>query len=324
MSDKVNDIEAQVRKRKAEEKKNRPAKRKKVAEVKIPPKFIDECLANNEMGDGFLFAAHQKGKFIYIPESQTWAFWHEHYWKLDTKDHAAARAAVGMQIADLYVKRAREVDKEKEKAIKQDNEGKAKSLEAKAKSLRGRGYSLKGKRCKSSLEWVYAIDRDYVTPNAELDTDPYLWGFNNGVVDIRTGKLRPGQPGDKITKVTPYDWPGLDAKTPHLETLLDTSLAPPLGYEKDAEAYTKRMTEYIHRYLGHSICGKTRERAFMILYGQNGSNGKGTLTKAIIEPLGPLGLFMEPDIFLESKAAKNPDAPTSTIMNMKGKIHIIG
>ncbi len=317
MSDK--DIKKKVEKRKAEEVKKKPPKKKKSAGNKIPPKFIDECLQNNEMGDGFLFAAHQKGEFIYIPESHSWAVWSEHYWKIDTKDWAAARAAVGLKVAPLYNKRAKEVRDDSLKAIGKGDTDHGAFLKDKAKKHASRAFALKGKRCKSALEWVYAIDPEYVVPNADLDTNPYLWGFKNGVVDIRTGKLRPGHPDDKITKISPYDWPGIDAKAPELEELLDSSLAPPPGYTENVADYKKRMIAYAHRYIGHAICGKTRERAFMILYGEHGSNGKGTLMETLLRCLGPLGLSIDPDIFLETKAAKNPDAPTSTIMSMKGK-----
>lgn len=313
------DIKKKVEKRKATEAKTNPPKKKKAKGVEIQPKFVDECLQNNEMGDGFLIAAHQKGNFIYIPESHYWAVWSGHYWKMDTKDWAAARAAVGMKVAPLYSKRAKEVRDEAQKAISAEEEKKGKFLQAKSLLHAKRAFNLKGKRCRAALEWVYAIDPEYIVPNADLDTNPYLWGFQNGVVDIRTGKLRPGHPDDKITKISPYDWPGIDAKAPELDKLLDSSLAPPPEYTGDIEDYKKRMLAYAHRYIGHSICGKTRERASVILYGEHGSNGKGTIMETLLRCLGPLGLSMEPDIFLETKAAKNPDAPTSTIMSMKGK-----
>lgn len=321
MSD--DDIKKKVEKRKAEEVKKNPPKKKKAKGNEIPPKFIDECLQNNEMGDGFLFAAHQKGQFIYIPESHSWAVWSEHYWKIDTKDWAAARAAVGMKVATLYSKRAKEVRDEAQKAINAEEEKKGKYLQAKSLLHSKRAFNLKGKRCKSALEWVYAIDPEYLVPNADLDKNPYLWGFKNGVVDIRTGKLRPGNPDDKITKISPFDWPGLDAKTPDLKIFLNSSLAPPYDYQGDEADYTKRMIAYAHRYVGHSICGQTKERAFMILYGKHGWNGKGTLMEALLGCLGPLGVAIDPDIFLETKAAKNPDAPTSTIMSWKGKRIIV-
>jgi len=61
----------------------------------------------------------------------------------------------------------------------------------------------------------------------------------------------------------------------------------------------------------------------MILYGKHGWKGKGTLMEAFLGCLGPLGVAIDPDIFLETKAAKNPDAPTSTIMSWKGKRIIV-
>ena len=61
----------------------------------------------------------------------------------------------------------------------------------------------------------------------------------------------------------------------------------------------------------------------MLLYGPHGSNGKTTLMETILAGLGPLGISIAPDIFLDTKAIKNPDAPTSTIMSMKGKRIII-
>ena len=42
--------------------------------------------------------------------------------------------------------------------------------------------------------------------NEELDADPYLMEFENGVMDLRTCKLRPGSPDDLITMSTGYPY----------------------------------------------------------------------------------------------------------------------
>src|SRR5512136_2764675 len=47
--------------------------------------FIESCLANNERGDGILFARLLRDKFVYVKKraSKPWLKWDGHHWAVD-------------------------------------------------------------------------------------------------------------------------------------------------------------------------------------------------------------------------------------------------
>ena len=100
------------------------------------------------------------------------------------------------------------------------------------------------------------------------DTDPWLLGVPNGVLDLRTGTLREGQPADRITFATntPYD---PNAECP----LWDRTVAEIFSHDDE-------LIRYADRYLGYSLTGDCREETLAFCWG-GGANGKGTLMNTV-------------------------------------------
>ena len=118
----------------------------------------------------------------------------------------------------------------------------------------------------------------------EFDKDRFLLGVPNGVVDLRTGKLRAGSPEDNISMQAafPYD---PEAKAPLWESTVSTVFA------KDG-AERPDFVGYVQRALGYSITGACNEEVFFLCTGRlgdedkSGRNGKGTLVNTIAKVLG--------------------------------------
>src|SRR5690606_23127010 len=110
------------------------------------------------------------------------------------------------------------------------------------------------------------------TDAEEWDADPWALNVANGVVDLRTGTLRPHDPQDLLTKLAPVDYdpnaagPVWDA---HLALFLP-----------DAD-----VRRQVQRDLGLALYGGDLEEFFDIWYG-TGANGKSTTTKVLKEILG--------------------------------------
>lgn len=105
------------------------------------------------------------------------------------------------------------------------------------------------------------------------DTDPWLLGVPNGVIDLRTGALRAGRLADGITMQagTPYD---PDAYGPRWEEFI-----------QEIFGGDPSLVEFVWRAIGYSLTGITTEQVLFLLYG-TGANGKGTLTNTIKRVLG--------------------------------------
>lgn len=57
--------------------------------AEITPEFIYECLFKNELGDGLLYTALQKGKFVFVPD-HGWYRWNGVHWELDITGRSLA------------------------------------------------------------------------------------------------------------------------------------------------------------------------------------------------------------------------------------------
>ena len=105
------------------------------------------------------------------------------------------------------------------------------------------------------------------------DADPWLLAVQNGVVDLRSGRLRPGAASDRITMSARVEY-SPSAQCPLWERTIDEIL----GGDRE-------LIDYIHRALGYSISGDCREECLMLCWG-DGRNGKGTLLNAVAWLLG--------------------------------------
>jgi putative DNA primase/helicase len=106
----------------------------------------------------------------------------------------------------------------------------------------------------------------------ELDRDPWLINCQNGTLDLRTGRLKDHDPGDRITKIVPVDYDP-DAPAPRFKRFLKEALMD------DA------LIKFVKRYSGYTLTGITRERLLAILYGF-GKNGKTTLAELLRDVMG--------------------------------------
>lgn len=107
----------------------------------------------------------------------------------------------------------------------------------------------------------------------EWDQNPMVLGVPNGVVDLVTGQLRPGEPEDRITKQAAY--------------IFDPEAKCPLWEATVADIFKDQpeIVPYFQRALGYSLTGDCREEVFFILLGE-GRNGKGTLINTVEAILG--------------------------------------
>ncbi|MEV0126369.1 phage/plasmid primase, P4 family [Streptomyces sp. NPDC050703] len=110
---------------------------------------------------------------------------------------------------------------------------------------------------------------------AEFDAQPHLLSFRNGVVDLRTGRLRAHDKGDMITVSMPSDYDP-DAKAPRWEQFL-TEIFPS----------NPDLVPYMQRLVGYGITGETSEQCFAVLWGK-GSNGKSVFTETCTDLFGPV------------------------------------
>jgi P4 family phage/plasmid primase-like protien len=145
------------------------------------------------------------------------------------------------------------------------------------------------------LESMVALahsDPRIAVASEDLDGDPYLFNCASGTIDLRTGKLRPHDQGDRLTKISPVRYregAGCPAWLRFLEEILP---------EPELRAFMKR-------WFGWCLTGIVNAEVLPIFYG-TGANGKSTLTNVLLEVLGDYGQQAPQDLLM----VKRRDHPT--------------
>lgn len=132
-------------------------------------------------------------------------------------------------------------------------------------------------RCQASRTHLNSMAMTKFQPEisvrgSDFDTDPWAMNVENGTIDLRTGRLRPHNPADNLTKLAPVVYEPA-AHSPLWESFLERFL-PDVG-----------SRGFLKRYLGSCLTGDASDQALVILYGPGG-NGKSTAMETVQRILG--------------------------------------
>lgn len=145
-----------------------------------------------------------------------------------------------------------------------------------------------------------AVDMAKSEPTVAVDADrldQHRWLFNcvNGTVDLRTGELRPHDPGNWITQLSPVEY--------------DDSAIAPRWKEFLSQVFDGKpsVVAWLQKFLGYCLTGSVQEHVLPIFWG-SGRNGKSTLVRTVFSVLGPDYASKAPRELLVSQ--KHPAHPT--------------
>jgi putative DNA primase/helicase len=143
----------------------------------------------------------------------------------------------------------------------------------------------------AAIERLARADRRHAATIEQWDADPWLLNTPGGVVDLRTGQLRPAARADYMTKITAVA-PGGECR------LFRSFLSRITAGDEELQRYLQRMCGYI-------LTGVTREDAIFFLYG-TGANGKSKFLSAIAGLMGDYAKAAPIETFLDSKNEQHP------------------
>lgn len=220
----------------------------------MPPEFSDERLA-------LTFTERHQDRLRYVAAWDRWLIWDGTVWRFDETLHSF----------DL----ARAICR---KAAAECNHTKVAKAVASAKAV-------------AAVEKLARADRGHAATVDQWDVDPWLLNTPGGVVDLRTGDIRPHQASDYMTKITAKA-PGGDCPLWH--KFLDRITAD------DAE-----LKAYLQRVAGYALTGITREHALFFGYG-TGANGKGTFLNTVQAIMGDYAAVAAMETFTASSNDRHP------------------
>jgi putative DNA primase/helicase len=217
----------------------------------VPP-FSEEALALE-------FAAAHQHDLRYVP---TWGWLHyDRKWKLDDQ----------LTAFDFSRRICRQAARECDK-------GPQAAAIASAKTV-------------AAVERLARSDRLLIANVEQWDSDQFMLSTPNGVVDLKTGRIRQARPLDYVTKMTavsPID--GCPSWTEFLKRITDGD---------------DELQSYLQRMVGYMLTGDTREHALFFAYG-TGANGKSTLINAVSGMIADYHKTAPIETFTESKSDRHP------------------
>ncbi len=137
--------------------------------------------------------------------------------------------------------------------------------------------------------------------DVEFDSDPYVLGVQNGVVDLRTGESRTARQADYLTRSagTAYD---PDAVAPTWDAFIHRVCGG------DPE-----LIELLRLAVGYSLTGSTEEQVWFMLMGR-GATGKSTFLNVVSALFGSYGQHAAAETFMQHRVER----PTNDLAAMKG------
>lgn len=258
-----------------------------------PPETDDfdfrQALAKDETGDAGIVAKVGKDQIIYDHALKEWFLWAGHYWQPDKTGQVLG--IVSNTVAAKYLRAAADALEVK------DNDF--------AKDLSKRSRALGGRRRIDNVLYLAARQNGLGITGNEWDSDPWLLGCANGVIDLRTGSIRKGHPDDFILAHSPIEWLGIDTPAPRFEAFL-----------REIFEGKPELPPFMGRLMGYAVTGLTLERILAILQGE-GANGKTVLLEAMGDTLGAdLATSSQADALMDSA---NGSGPQPFVFALRGK-----
>jgi putative DNA primase/helicase len=152
--------------------------------------------------------------------------------------------------------------------------------------------ALTSRRTIANIEAIAKTDRRHVVRPSEFDSDPWVINTPSGIVDLRTGQMRPARKKDFVTKMTAVS---PNNKKPKVW----------LKYLDQATDGDKEMAGYLQRIAGYCLTGSIAEHAFFFCYG-TGGNGKGIYKDFLDWMLHSYSRVANIDTFTEQRFSRHP------------------
>lgn len=226
------------------------------------------------------FISAYGGRIRYDETRDKWYLWREHWWK--EAGYSVIHEAASKLIRTLH-----------DRAISQNHD-----------TLTGWLHkSMSGGHLREMISRAKNIPPICVRESGAWNSNPWLLGVANGVIDLRTGGLRAGKKSDYINCHSPVTF---DPEA--IATIFPASLRQIFCERED-------LIEYVLTAFGYALTGLTNERTMFILHG-SGSNGKSKLLELLAYILGDSEAGYAKSVpanSLKPDNRGNPDAPRNDL-----------
>ncbi|CAE6826837.1 DNA primase family protein [Paraburkholderia aspalathi] len=274
-----------------------------------------------DLGNANLLMQLTTGDLRHVADMKLWIFWDGAAWLPDPHGHHAKKCAT--RVAEHYAREAAAI--ERQAANTALTAGERKRIEKAAQGVRAWETQCRSRRGRENM--LAEAQVQLALRAAGLDADPLLLGVANGVVDLRTGALRPAARDDLVTKRSSVEFvPG--ARCPRWEQFITEITAAPVSPLILPDGTIDRTTvgryrprpalaAYLKRMLGYALTGLTREQKLFVLTGP-GSNGKSVLADVVRRIMGDYARVVASEFLMESRYQKSADTASPALASLVG------
>jgi putative DNA primase/helicase len=126
-----------------------------------------------------------------------------------------------------------------------------------------------------------------------FDADPFALNVMNGILDLRTGRLKPHDPRALCTKLAPVHFDP-NASAPRFLQFLHRIFNGNAG-----------LISFVQQWLGYCVTGDNNQQILAIFHGE-GANGKSTLLAVVVALLGDYAGIAPDSLLTVSKQHQHP------------------
>ena len=245
----------------------------------------------SDVANGQRFAAKFEGSLVWVRDTNDWIIWK------DSVGYVKATSDVPMKAAKAVLTDMRD---ETAKAVKEGKDAKRMLAEV-SRTSKANNLESMIKMAKTEDGMSVSFDR--------LDSDHYLLGVQNGVLDLKKKELIELTPDCYVVKRAGVAFEP-EADAPRFKQFLEEILPDP------------ELREFLMRLLGYLMTGSVREHKWFFFYGE-GRNGKGVVARILMKLLGEYAQKIETHILMQG-APKAQNAASPEILSLQGKRFLSG
>jgi putative DNA primase/helicase len=276
-----------------------------------------------DVGNANLLAQLTDGDLRFVPEKRLWISWDGDKWIEDV--HGGLAQGAALKVAQHY--HAKRLELAKRAADEALDAGERKRILAAVESVKKWEGHCRNRRTIDAMLAVASRFFRMQVPFDSLNRDPYLLGAANGVVDLRTGTLRPAARDDLVTKRCPVAF-NPQAVAPRWCAFIDEITGTPLPVTRTSSGqidpasvgqFKKRpgLATYMRRALGYGLTGSVAEHKIFVAIGSS-ANGKNVMLDTAQHVAGDYWVTISPEALMTSRHDADAERPTPTAASLAG------
>ena len=251
--------------------------------------------------NGVRFFLINQYNLVYLPEGDEWLAWNGKYWDRCYDKHLLSYAEnvfyhLKHEAYNIFRDSVLAVD------MKKDIEDEALALFKYASTSKGK---------KECLEMVDFSKSRFVQSQKEqkifdmVNANLNVLNLQNGVFNLDDMKFYPHERGYFQTKIAGVEYVP-DAECPLWCDFLEMVLP------------NEPIRRYLQKAIGYTISSDCNQKCMFVLYGQNGNNGKTTITKTLYKLMGDYAVAAEKQTIMDAKG-QNAGAPRPDLVRLRDR-----